>query len=114
MSSRSRFYNEQRERRLRDDIYEECLTRAYIDAYEAGVEIPWHGHPGRNAWPDTIQPYLERHIAEAIDRGWFDHGVPLTAFQRNCECPSRYREKALIASRAWGQALIRIHAQITV
>lgn len=115
MSFRSKeIYRGQRERRLRDDIYEEVLTRAYMDAHAAGVRIPWNGRINYEDWPDTIQPLLERHMAEAIDSGWFDYGADPTKMQRTCQCPWHTRDTALIASHAWGQALIRIHAQITV
>lgn len=100
--------------RRRNDIYEEVLTRAYMDAHEAGVEIPWDGRIEYEEWPDTIQPFLERHMSEAIDSGWFDYGADLTKMQRTFGCPWHTRDMALTARRAWGEALIRIHAQTDV
>lgn len=98
----------------RNDIYEEMLTRAYIDAHDHGVEIPWDGRINWEEWPDTIQPFLERRMEEAIDRGWFDYGAKLTKEQHSCRSPWHRRPATLIARRAWGEALIRIHAHTDV
>ena len=95
-------------RRYRNDVYEECLTRAYIDAMDAGVDVPWNGRITHEEWPDTIQPYLEQHMDEAVERGWFDRGHELRRFQRERACPWHDRRMALFARRAFGDALIRL------